>query len=301
MRTLFFLLFLTGVSGMARTQDYVPYYNLVNEAEYQQFLGKPELALGLFQRAFAMKQIRPKAKDLYLTGKIYLDKNDREKALHYFDRAMELPDAALAYWVSRDRGYYVARLGEDGYRNLYDKAAAKEAAFASGIRPLLDSLEIYSASDRRYRRVFIDSIQPRYAKDDPRYVAWQKKMDENDFENQTRFLAFIKTNGYPGQYLTGSDGNAAIILKHIDCRLFPAFRDELRKQLSAGKVEPFHYAAMVDRIGCLCEGQSRYDSAENCTVDRETMLKNRESIGLSPYFKDPGIHPVRRRELWEPK
>lgn len=286
--------------GTARTQDYVAYYNLVNEAEYQSYLGKSDLAFGLYNKAFSLRKIQPKARDLYLFAKIYLENLDRKNALKYLKQIPQKPDGALLFWMTTERYFFARNLKPDELNGFMADVEHREMERNKSISRWNDSLNVYLHEDQRLRRVFTDSIQVYFREGQKPYDDFWTKVQENDYQNQIRFLAFIKKYGYPGLYMTGSD-MAGTILRHIHCKLYPEYRQTLHKLLLAGQVEPFHYASMVDRVGCICEGKSMYGDAEGCALDWQTVLQNRQSIGLSIYFNGTGTHPIRTRSLLQPR
>jgi len=286
--------------GTVRAQDYVTYYNLVNEAEYQSYLGKSDLAFGLYNKAFSLKKVQPKARDLYLLAKIYLANVDRKNALKYLKQIPHMPDGALLFWMTTERYFFARNFKPDDLNGLMAETEHWEIERNKTLSRWNDSLNAYLHEDQRLRKIFTDSIEVYFREGQKPYDDFKAEMYENDYRNQTRFLAFIKKYGYPGLYMTGSD-MAGTMLRHIDCRLYPEYKQVLYKLLLAGKVEPFSYASMVDRVGCICEGKSMYSDTEGCTLDWQTILQNRQSIGLSIYFNGTGVHPIRTRSLLQPK
>lgn len=285
---------------MAYSQDYIAYYNLVNEAAYQHYLGKDDIAYGLFEKAFAVKKVEAKANDIYLFAKLLLLRNEKTKAIFYLQKIPSKVDGSLFLWLHKDSIFFSTKLHVDEFISLKENAKQKEDEWNIRLTPWLDSVKVYMHEDQRLRKVFVDSISPRFEEGQRVYHEFVDSINENDIKNQIRFLHFIKTYGYPGKYMTGSDYVVTLLL-HLDCSLFAAYKTVLLELLKQGKVEPFSYASMVDRIGCACEGKSMYKAYRtDCDLTWETILQNRESIGLNKYFQGPNNFPYKERSLLKP-
>jgi len=295
------LFFLFAIYPKIHSQNYIPYYNLVNEAEICVFLGKKDLAFGLYNKAFSLKRISPKAKDLYFMGKLHLERKEKEKATAYFKKIFPLPDGQFSLWANKQKNYFLDYYQENEFRDLVSEAEAKENEYFLKVKFIRDSLDLFISEDQRLRKIFVDSIQPRYKEGDKIYDLFAERVNSNDYENQSRFLSFIKKHGYPGTYLIGHDG-AATILMHIHCILFGEYRETLYSLLLKGKMEPFYYAEMVNETSRKCGDffgvVYHVDSASlACETYPGYLAEQRASIGLSNYFKDSGTRPYVQRQL----
>jgi tetratricopeptide (TPR) repeat protein len=292
------LLLLFASHPKIHSQNYIPYYNLVNEAEVCVFLGKKDLAFGLYNKAFSIKGISPKAKDLYFMGKLYLEQKEKEKATAYFKKIFPLPDGQFSLWANKQKTYFLDYYQENEFRALVSEAEDKENEYFLKVKFIHDSLARFLYEDQRLRKIFVDSVQPRYKEGDKIYDLFAERIDSNDYENQSRFLSFIKKYGYPGTYLIGHDG-AATILMHIHCKLFVEYRETLYSLLFKGKMEPFYYAEMVNERSPKCGNFFGvvYNGSLACETCPQYLAEQRASIGLSNYFKDSGTRPYVERQL----
>lgn len=291
-------LFLFTFYPKIHSQNYIPYYNLVDEAEFQVFLGRKDLAFGLYNKAFSLKGISPKARDLYFMGKLYLERKEKEKATIYFKKIFYLPDGHFSLWANKQKTYFLNYYQENELKLLIDEAMAKENECYLKVKFIHDSLRYFILEDQRLRRVFVDSIQPRYKEGNKIYDLFEARVDSNDHENQLRFLSFIKRHGYPGLYLIGSD-EAASILMHIHCKLLQGYKETLYDLLLKGKMEPFDYVHMIDRVTFNCLGQAVYNDGLVCDTCPDYRAEKRASVGMSKYFKDSGTRPYIERQLFK--
>jgi|GEM_PF-4336085 len=294
-----FLLFLLFIyQPEIHSQNYIPYYNLVDEAEFQAFFGRKDVAFGLYNKAFSLKGISPKARDLYFMGKLYLERNEKEKATLCFKKIFPLPDGYFSLWANKQKAYFLNYYKEIEIQSLITEAELKENEHFLEVKPIQDSLSRFVFEDQRLRKFFIDSIQPRYKEGDKIYDSFVERVDSNDYVNQSRFLSFIRKHGYPGLYLIGND-EAASILMHIHCEQLQGYKETLYDLLLKGKMEPFHYVHMVDQVTLKCMGRAVYNDGIVCDICPEHRAEKRASVGMSKYFNDPGTRPYIERQFFK--
>jgi len=262
------------------SQDYIEYYNLINEAEYQILLKNDSVALTYYKKAFNCE--KPHAKDLYVYAlclKRLNHSNNIKPLLVKSARNYGKP----SYWLFKEsQDYQFKKSYIKKLRNIENKNRLKT-------KIIMDTVDYFMLQDQLYRKVFVDSIKVYYSKTDTEYIEFMEKYHEHDSLYQVEFLNYVKENGFPGSFTIGSD-KAASILFHIICPNFKIAKDLLYQELLKGNILPFYYALMVDRIGYICNGKAYYYAYplnKDCLPERDEILENRKKIGASIYFQGP--------------
>jgi len=273
------------------SQNYIPYYKLVNEAEFKVYNKQYKEALSLINNAFKLEE--PLAKDYFLKAicldKLITIKHTQKKIAECLKNAA-LRNGRPIYWISKNP------LDIKIDTNLIFELKAIEANQNLKTKANYSDIEYFLANDQRYRKIFTDSIMVYFNKEDIEYINYSKFVEKQDSINQTEFLDYIKQYNYPGIRKTGTNLSSTILI-HLNCIFLDEYKHTLSEQLKKGYIHPFYYAQMVDRISCLCNNESSYYTytigksvEKKClNIDKNQIIKNRLSIGLSPYFKHSGI------------
>src|SRR5690554_2229891 len=270
------------VPSFITAQNYIPYYNLVHEAEFAIFEKQYSRAVQYLDDAFLLE--KPQAKDGYLMA-YCLDKIDskgfRERIEELLIQASQ-SNGLTTHWME------IQPLSISFEKDFYTNLERNEAVWDSLTRPARDTIDYYLSKDQEVRRVLVDSIDPYYGEESTEYELYITKMSENDSIYQSRSLDYVKTYAFPGINKSGTD-IAGTILVHIHSSLFDEYRSILLEELKKGNIAPYMYGSMVDRINCYNNGEAFYRAynigTEHCQPSKADAIKNRLSIGMSPYFQ----------------
>lgn len=283
---LFFILLLSNVHLFA--QNYIQYYNLVNEAEYWISQKEYENAIDLYLKAFEFE--KPISKDAYLLAKSYaLNKNSKE-ALYWLEESVKCP-------ISKTTDLLINTKESLSFQIAFSEEGELEAIRQDLI--LLKEKEKQKDKGKRYK-MLQDTVftffmrdamnQPlRNAKNST--LAEQKMAHQKDSILQDNLLELIQTNGYPGFVNVGHSMLNAILI-HIQEDVYDLYQKELFSELQKGNIYPKSYALFLETKH-LEKEKSCYFFLENytndlCTPnDYKSIVERRLEIGMSIYF--PGM------------
>lgn len=283
------LLISIGLLGysIGASQNYIPYYNLINEAEYDIYNGNYSKAERRLEQAFKIE--KPHAKDAYLLA-YCLDKRD---TLTFRKRIEE-----LLIYASENQGRTIHWMQQQPLsikleRELYARIERNEAICHSVSKAINDTIDYFLEKDQEIRKVLVDSIDPYFGEESGEYKEYLIKMSANDSIYQTELLKYIRTEGYPGINKSGSNV-VGTILVHIHPSLFEEYQCVLLVELKKGNILPFTYGSMIDRINCYMNGEAFYYAytigTEHCQPSNMEIISNRVSMGMNPYFNGPRCH-----------
>ena len=279
-RILFLILILVGFAFCGYAQNYIPYYNLANEAEYAVYNQDYKKAVHDFEAAFKIE--KPHAKDLYLLAyslcqlDSLVNKNRVEELLV---QASGISAMVPRYLRGKPLNMELDSAFKDKLENLSEK-------WQKSTQALDDTLAYFGERYSELMNVFRDSISPFYDNDEKESIDFRKRMARHDSIFQVEFLNYILTSGYPGIYTSGSD-IAASFLRNINSSLYLQYEKAIFKELQSGRIQPGYYGLMVDEMGCYSNGKSFYGTSDllsHCQPPVYEVKLNRISIGMSPYF-----------------
>lgn len=280
------LLFLTAVLCClmikSNAQNYIPYYNLINEAEYKIYQHEYEEAISLIRDAFKVEQALPK--DNYLLAatlaKVNPQKNEQE-IRSLLTKASK--NGNIKRWLSEEP------IDLELSDAFLDSLSMNSKQWLNDTRAIRDTINYFLAKDQDYRKVFVDSIKAYFDEESEEYKSYWQLVEKNDSVVQVEFLEYVKANGYPGNHRCGT-GLATVILQHINDELLDDFDTVLLEEIKQGNIYPYYYGSMMDRANCRVKGKSFYNAdptPESCMPSKEQILENRIEAGLSPYFNGP--------------
>lgn len=279
-RILFLILILLGFAFRGSGQNYIPYYNLVNEAEYAVYNRDYKKAVGHFEAAFKVE--KPHAKDMYLLAYSLceLDSATNKKQVEkLLLQASEKSDMVLSYLRAKPLNLDLDAAFLDKLENLSEK-------WEKSTQTLNDKIAYFEERYSELRVIYRDSISLYYDDNEKESIAFRKQMARHDSIFQMEFLDYILANGYPGIYSSGSD-IAGGFLQNINPSLYLQYEKAIFKELQSGHIQPGYYGLMVDEMGCYSTGKSFYgttDLLSSCQPPLNEVKLNRMSIGMSPYF-----------------
>lgn len=289
MKQFFLILFSFLFNNTIFAQDYIPYYNLVNEAEYWMYKEDYTKATQLYLKAFALE--KPMGKDAFLLAKCYAFEGNKTACLHWLETSTRIPVSFTPYLLRKDTQYpiFQAIFSENGELEalIQDLLLLKEASNKkykdTTYRMLQDTVYALCRQDQIYRK---KSASGNFTDEDWRLIR------ENDSIVQTALLYITQQYGYPGFPHVGTD-LGGLILVHVSApKMYQRYKDLLYKAIKKGQILPFGYAYMVDRWQ-LHESKSCYLFMRIYTrklcqeADYSAIVKRRLDIGLSIYFSGP--------------
>ena len=269
------LISLFGFTIMSFAQNYIEYYNLINEAEYYVYSGNDSAALIYYEKAFNCE--KPHAKDLFDYA-LCVKRTDNSKDIRPLLVKSAKNFGDVSFWL------YVIDEEKNFHESFIEKLVKIEKRNRRKTKEMRDTLDYFKHQDQ----IFVGSIKDNYSKTDPKYREFLEKFHEHDSLYQVEFLNYINENGYPGFLTIGTDLAVAILL-HLSCSNYQIAKDILYKELINGRILPFNYAMMVDRLECICNGESYYSAypMKSCLPGKDKILENRKKIGVSIYFQGP--------------
>lgn len=289
MKQFILLLFYFFVSTAIFAQNYIPYYNLVNEAEYWLYKEDYNKAKQLYLKAFSLE--KPMGKDAYLLAKCYALEGNKKECLHWLETSATIPISFAPYLLRKADQYpiFQAVFPEDGELEalIQDLLLIRERTDKkykdSTYRMLQDTVNALVKQDQIYRKEGNSA---------PLTTEYKRLFRENDSIVQTALLNLTQQYGYPGYPHVGTD-IADLILVHVGAKkMYQRYETLLYEAIKKGHLHPFGYAYMVDRWELhqskSCYLFMRIYTRKLCAeTDYTAIAKRRLKIGLSIYFDGP--------------
>jgi hypothetical protein len=153
-----------------------------------------------------------------------------------------------------------------------------------------DTIQYFKTRDQLYRSK-MDSLKLMYHYPE-RLKDFKDRWEQNDSIVGEHLFIYLSKNKFPDVYRYGEP--LFTVLLHLTCKAYHKIKPILFQQMIHGYVPVRYYAAMVDRIGCGCDGQGTYLAypIAQCKVSYSEALQNSLAIGLSTYFRDSYIFPT---------
>ncbi|MCO5259482.1 MAG: hypothetical protein M9916_05000 [Crocinitomicaceae bacterium] len=264
-------------------QNYIPFRNNLNEAEYWFYQEKWDSAAVYYGKAetFGYKFF---PKDAHLYSRVLWETNNRKKSIDV------LLNWGVHYLFKNDTTYYRGMSEENREKILLE--IAPDTIMIPTNKIFFDTLIKY---DQLYRKQFNNILK----EDSIQRALLKTKMDFQDSINRERFLEYIKEYGFPGGYYYPNPDVTAIILHIPPDWLFRNYVLFL-KEIKGGRMDPYHFGIILDRAfyDNSCKTQTLYNLyvSSNTVVSTspEIIFINRCLIGLSPYFDNPNNSILKR-------
>lgn len=273
-----FISFMISFSGF--TQNYIPYYNLIHDAEYDIFNEDFGAALEKINQAFELEE--PLAKDCYLLA-YCLDHMDPE--------ANRLEVIRLLLYGSTKPGFTMRWFQRTPLLNDFDEPLVLTlwdniASSQRETEPIIDTLNYFTQRPPELSKLFADSISVYYDSDHQIFQKYLSLLNRHDSLMQVQFLTYVKENGYPGVNTCGTS-IANGLLRNMSEPVYEEYKTVLFDALKKGEIDPYLCGAMVDGHGCFYNKQAFYGVVLDtvCLPSLEQILENRISIGMSTHFR----------------
>jgi hypothetical protein len=260
--------------------NYIPYYQITNEAEWNYDQGKFGSAAKLLTLAFDM-DLTPKWKDVLLYVKIVNRKPNRNliyKTLLNQLQAKGGTSFKISEYLKREK----IKLSKTQYLDLdqyvldSNSTAQKHLKF---LNSCIDSMHYFDQQIRNKQRNNIDSV---YIEDENKFLSILDAQEYIDSLNAQKLLSLFQNHELANFEIVNY--KLSILLTHLDSRFF-LLKSHLLLMLKNGNLDPFDFAVANDRavnkIGNCSEYFSYLPSIENLDCLNLDKIKNsREKIGL---------------------
>lgn len=275
-------------------QNYIKYYEYVNEAEYWMYKQEYQKAIRLYLEGF--KKSTPLGKDAYQIAKCYALEGKKKYCKKWLMKSTRIPTSFAGHFMLKS-----------DQKTIFKTIFGKELeSFATKLKNKKKKTDL-KYKDARYFMLFntVDSL----LKEDQKYRCGTNTLkDEYKVQDslvQNALLKITQKYGYPGYLNIGTDiGN--VILVHVNKTRYPIFKKIMLEEVEKGNLLPYGYAEMLDRF----EWKYVYNKEKNdcflyqlytkklCQEEHyEEVVERRKEIGLSIYFSGPRKKPFEPYKL----
>lgn len=284
---LFFLLI--QIASNNTFSNYIPYYNITNEAEWMYDQGKYDKAEELFLKAFKMNVI-PKWKDILIYVKILNQKKDKKTIFNVLEKQL-ISTGGVNFNISEYLKKEKIKLSKTQYLELDKHILDSNSAIQKHHKFLnncIDSMHYLDQYIRKKQRNDFDKV---YIENENKFLNILDAEDYIDSLNAQKLLSLFQNNELANFEIINY--KLSILLTHLDSRFFK-LKSYLFLMLKNGNLDPFDYAVSNDRAinkrGECSEYFSYLPSIENrdC-LSYQDITRNRMEIGLSIYYFRPSF------------
>lgn len=280
MKNIFLTLFLTiGLTSVG--QNYIDYYNLANEAEYQIIDGGNLAEAKKTLVALDKKYGRLLFKDNFYLGILYYLDNDSINGNKYFAK-------------------YIANYGAPTYELPKFKNCFPQLTISN--RSMVDLEVLQNKISTRFKDTVYFNKTIKSVNDSINYYVEldQKLLNDSNKINvgiQIPYLNYLKKYGIPKPGIFGED--YMIIFSHItDKNMQKVYKEFLLNEIMKGNACPESYATIVDK-DLIETDETMYGTTFikfSAKTSKEKVIENRKKIGLSPYYSGPNSYPFCNRK-----
>lgn len=262
-----------------RSQDYIKYYNLRNEAVHQFLIDQFDRSEKLFDEAITVAD--PFGKDLYLLAIIKAKLVKKIEAEKYLRWAIAI-EGVPTLWLIEDAQIFKTCIDSIQYDSLLNF-----------VKVQWENIELEFRQNKKNIQLerWVDSL----IRQDQMYRSLVNSEDyepgtldslrrSSDVQTQNCLMEYVKKHGWP----MGSSELLTTILLHFTPENYAEYKDDILNEVKAGRLDPFWYASMVDRLESLINHKScTYGIWGDCGAETESVYQKKLEIGLSPYWKGP--------------
>lgn len=281
-------------SGSLFAQNYIPYYNITNEAVYRLMITKEyEKAEKLYLEAFKLE--KPLISDYYQMARCYAGKGDTINMIKYLKLSStevsfnpllfvnSKRDSVLFYKYKQQQSF-IACMKEIEKTNENHKTALKTD---KELKIKKDTIAYFLRVFQQSRKNILKNMTDltREQKDSLRKLA-----DASDVVLRKSLLEYVEKNGFPeytapGSMLSGSDF-VSILLISMTEEEFDKYNPLMQRELKKGNLMPYDYGYIIDKIQSRTRGNKcSYFSVNNMNKDCwNQSIEERKKIGLSIYL-----------------
>ena len=281
-------------SGSLVAQNYIPYYNITNEAVYRLMITKEyEKAEKLYLDAFKIE--KPLISDYYQMARCYAGKGDTINMIKYLKLSStevsfnpllfvnSKRDSVLFYKYKQQQSY-IACMKEIEKTNEKHKTELKTD---KELKIKKDTIAYFLRVFQQSRKNILKNMTDltREQKDSLRKLA-----DASDVVLRKSLLEFVEKNGFPeysapGSMLSGSDFISVLLISMTE-EEFEKYNPLMQRELKKGNLAPYDYGYIYDKVQSRTRGNKcSYFSVNNMSKDCwNQSIEERKKIGLSIYL-----------------
>lgn len=289
--SLFFLCF-----NFSFSQDYIEYYNICNEAEYLFDNDRFPEAEAKYKEAFELVEVA-KSKDVLLCMRCMIWDERRTEAYQlYYDHLLNSKalDKFSMDWLRTFNIYFT---GHQEYElsQLQPDTLSNEYVFGNRVDSLLVELvkvdQKLRLSTGKLGRRHEDSIYWVEGSDSTLVNSSVKYAEITDFVDSS--LIELINSGWIDTAFQYSQVDFGLLLIHMDHDHFKLIEVQLMDLIRKGKMEPWQFARVVDRIYGSegeCPPYLVYTSRDFIYCNSLEQVKGyRRQIGLTTYYTDASV------------
>lgn len=271
-------LIILGITSI-RSQDYIKYYNLRNEAVHHYLSDHLEKSEELLSEAIV--EADPLGKDLYLLAIIKAKLGNKKEAEKHLKLAIA-KEGVPSSWLIEDAQIFRTVFDSIQYDSVLNfvNVQWEYIEFEFSHNPFNIKLEYWVDSlikqDQKYRSL----VNP----EDYMPGILDSLRTLSDLQTQYRLMQHVKDHGWPKR----SSELLTTILLHFTRENYNKYKDNILEEVRAGRLDPYWYASMVDRLESLIyDNPCTYGIWGDCEAYADLIFHNRLEIGLSPYWNGP--------------
>lgn len=272
--------------------NYIPYYNITAEAEWNYDNGRYDKAEILFEQAFKDIDV-PKTKDVWLYAIILSKKGETNKVYRLLKKHIRE--------IGGVQGSIDPYLEKSNIK-LKDRQIEKINSFQMDTTSLkyLDEMKTISILENLYKMDQLCRTKEDWADSiwwvngaDSVFVERKKIIQEVDSLNYRTIVDLIengklKNNRFLGLYF-------ATLILHMEYDRFLTIEAELLNMVREGVLDPWNFAMAKDRKytdhgDCIIYYAYTFVADDLTCISYDEILENRKSIGLSTYYSRPSFN-----------
>jgi hypothetical protein len=280
--TILFIFLFIQIKQNYSFSNYIPYYMIVNEAEWLYDQGKYDQAEDLFLKAFKI-DVTPKWKDILIYVKILDKKKDNKNIFNVLEKQL-ISTGGVNFNISEYLKKEKIILSKTQYHDLDKYVLDSNSTKQKQLKFLNSCIDSMHYLDQDIRMKILNNVKSETIENN--HLNISDAEDNIDSLNAQKLLSLFQNNDLANYEIINY--KFQILLIHLD-ENFSILKDYLLLMLKNGNLDPFEYASTYDRsiqrIG-ICSKYFSYvpNLKDKSCIDFNTILKNREEIGLSKYY-----------------
>lgn len=285
---IFLILFAFSNIKLSYADNYIPYLNLTNKAEWLYDQGKYTESKRIFEEAFQLVE-KIKYKDILIYSKILSQENEQKKIYRFLKKHLK-QIGGLTFPISSDLKRMGIPLSDKRMKKLDDFLDTSSASYHTELE-LSKQFEKLCDLDRlvRMKDRGADSIWW-VSENDSSYVSRYQQMIEVDSLNYISLLELLPKV----KSLRLSEFYLSRLLIHMNFNHFSSIENQLLAFVQDGILDPWVFARSKDRayankVDCPIFFTHIFDFKDLTCTPLEKIKENRKSIGLSVYYSRPSF------------
>lgn len=270
------ILILFGMIGILKlsSQNYIPYFNLRNEALMHFQQKEYKIADSLLNESRSLAP--PFGKDVHLAAIIKAELNDTMKCLDLIYQSFGVKDFSITSILVRDSEHLLKVIQKDSFRFLIEKLKiVDEVNF--------NAKDFENKPEKRIEEIISEfkTAQLNFNNDKENYfINFFETKIFKDIQNEV--ISFIKEYGWSNSLEIHYN-----IFYLIRPEKYREFSGLLLTEVMRGNLDPFWYAKWVDDIEYSIYKRTKYATSGGSMAKIEEYKQNRRQIGLSIYYNGP--------------